>query len=224
MRIRVIAMIAAGWVLCPGALLAAERVLFNGRCVDIHATAVPFAELLDELARRTGVQVAFEGVSPRQAITVDVKCERPTDALLGILEGQGLNYVLQMSSDGIGVEKLVLIASGDKHQGDKKATAERRNFPAAEPHMTGEPEAPAEPHVAAEAMEIPEEDVAERLPPGFIHSPATVLEGPLPTGGPLRIDAQPTEGKQITFPPGFVQSPPHQLTPAPTTPPTPPER
>jgi hypothetical protein len=228
MRMRAVAIIVAGSTLWAGSVLAGERVRVNGQCVDIQAAAVPLADLLDELAQRTGVQLAFEGANPRQTITVDLKCGKPIDALLGVLEGQGLNYVVQMSPDGVRIEKLLLIA-----QGDKKSTADSRatppGFPAAgEPPMSP-PHSPPEPHMSAEATEIPEEDVAEKLPPGFVHSPATVLEGPLPPGGALRIDAQPSEGKQIMFPPGFVQSPPRELSPAgpvttpagPVTPPDP---
>jgi hypothetical protein len=207
MRFGAVVMIAAGSALLAGSLPAAERVRVNGQCVDIHAAAVPLADLLQELARRTGVQLAFEGGDPRQTITVDLKCGKPTDALLGVLEGQGLNYVMQMSPDGARAEKLVLIAEGDKNNNKKKVSTEAK------------PAAPPEPNMSAEPTEIAEEDLAEKLPPGFVHSPATVLEGPLPAGGPLRIDAQPTEGKQITFPPGFVQSTPREL--APVVPPDP---
>src|SRR5687767_14409814 len=114
MRMRAVAIIVAGSILWAGSVLAGERVRVNGQCVDIQAAAVPLADLLDELAQRTGVQLAFEGANPRQTITVDLKCGKPTDALLGVLEGQGLNYVVQMSPDGVRVEKLLLIAQGDK--------------------------------------------------------------------------------------------------------------
>lgn len=206
MRIRAVAVITAGSALVAGSLLAGERVRINGHCVDIHAAAVPLADLLDELARRTGVQLAFEGANPRQTITVDMKCGKPADALLGVLEGQGLNYVLQMSPDGARVERLVLIAHGDQ-----KPTAASGSGPSP---ATLRPPSPPEPLMSAEPTEMTDDEVAEKLPPGFVHSPATVLEGAPPAGGPLRIDAQPTEGKQITFPPGFLQSPPRELTPA----------
>jgi hypothetical protein len=182
-----------------GPVLAEERVRVDGECVSIRAAAVPLADLLDELASRTGVKLAVEGANPRQPITVDVKCGKPADAFLGVLEGQGLNYVLQMSPEGGGrVERVVLISA------DAKPPV--KSGPAAAQAPTPEP-------AISEPVEIAEEEAGEKLPPGFIHSAPTVLDGVPPPGGPLRIDAQPTEGKQITFPPGFVQSPPREMTP-----------
>src|SRR5207245_46545 len=79
--------------------------------VDVRADAAPLAEVLDRLAKQTGMKVIYDGAPPRQMISVALQGRTPAEAVLGILEGQGLNYMLQMDASGQRVQTLMMAGS-----------------------------------------------------------------------------------------------------------------
>jgi len=210
------ALLGIGALAAAAAASGEDRVRVNGACVEVHAVAVPLSDLLDELARRTGVQLTMEGGKPRQRITVDVKCGQPAEVLQGVLEGQGLNYALQMSPDGSRAASLLLIGSADQRAAaDPAAAAPAAAASGPRARLMRPPTPTTEPAPLEESEEtVTAEGETPDLPPGFVHSPPTTVEGPLATGGAMRMDAAPTEGKDVVFPPGFVQTAPREVAPA----------
>ncbi len=88
---------------------AAEvNVQSRGERVDLTATAAPLAEVLDRLARQVGMKVVYEGPAPRQLVTVTLKDRSPAEAVLSLLEGQGVNFALVSDEAGKGVRTLLL--------------------------------------------------------------------------------------------------------------------
>jgi hypothetical protein len=90
----------------PGRAEVTVRAAAGG--VDITANASPLAEVLDRLAKQTGMKVVYEGPAPRQLVTVSLLGRSPAEAVHDLLEGQGLNYALLGDSAGTGVQTLLM--------------------------------------------------------------------------------------------------------------------
>jgi hypothetical protein len=100
------ALLAAGY----GA--AQTEVRRSGDKVDVRATAAPVSEVLDRLARETGMKVSYDGPPPRARVSVTLTGVTPAQAVLSVLEGQGLNYALRMDPTGARIDTLLLVSSG----------------------------------------------------------------------------------------------------------------
>jgi len=102
-------------LLLAGSLAAAEVVIrVADDEVDVRATAAPLADVLDDLARKTGMEVVYEGSPPRHRVTLALEGRSPTEAVLGILEGQGLNYALIADVTGTQVQTLIVAGPAGK--------------------------------------------------------------------------------------------------------------
>jgi hypothetical protein len=95
-----------------------------GGHVDLTATAAPLADVLDRLARQTGMKVVYEGPAPRQLVTVSLHGRTPAETVLAVFEGLGLNYAMVADSTGASVQTLVVA-------GASSATAASGSSPAA---------------------------------------------------------------------------------------------
>ena len=84
--------------------------LTDGR-VDLSANAAPIADVLDRLSKQTGMKVVYEGPAPRQLVTLSLHGRSPAEAVLGLLEGQGLNYILIGDATGDRVQTLMMAGS-----------------------------------------------------------------------------------------------------------------
>jgi hypothetical protein len=120
-------LIVATLSLGASAASAEVMVRVSGDRVAVRATAAPLADVLDRLARQTGMAVVYEGPPPRQPVTVAFEGRSPTEAVLGLLEGQGLNYALVADPTGRHVATLVL--SGAAGTGTMTASAPTPRFP-----------------------------------------------------------------------------------------------
>src|SRR6266852_4157115 len=104
--------------LTAAALLAAAvsgaetDVRRTGDKVEVHATTAPLTEVLDRVARQTGMKVVYDGPQPRARVSLSLPPVTPAQAVLSILEGQGLNFALRMDPSGTRIETLLLVASG----------------------------------------------------------------------------------------------------------------
>lgn len=76
--------------------------------VELTARAAPLAEVLDRLGRQIGMKVLYEGAHPRQLVTLSLQGRSPVETVLGVLEGQGLNYALVSDTAGTRVETLLI--------------------------------------------------------------------------------------------------------------------
>jgi hypothetical protein len=101
-------LVAAIVFLGASAAGAEVMVRVSGDRVDVRATAAPLADVLDRLARQTGMAVVYEAPPPRQLVTIAFEGRSPTEAVLSLLEGQGLNYALVADPTGRRVATLVL--------------------------------------------------------------------------------------------------------------------
>jgi hypothetical protein len=182
---------------------------FQGR-VDVAAAAAPLADVLDRLARQTGMRIVYEGPAPRQLVTLSLVGRSPAEAVTAILEGQGLNYALVLDATATRVEKLLV--TGVEASG-ASGSSPARQFPPStiQPrHIPPEPE-PDDPPVEeppppdAASLPGPDKTQPQPNPPGSPNGPA------LPPGMP----AAPTI-------PGLTPVVPAPPAPQPTPTPPPP--
>jgi hypothetical protein len=231
-----------------GASAASAEVMVrvSGDQVAIRATATPLADVLDRLARQTGMAVVYEGPPPRQPVTIAFDGRSPAEAVLGLLEGQGLNYALVADSTGRRVATLVLSGPAGsatltaRTPGPSPALGHRpfsaipragpdaadSTFAAAdEEPFDDAPLAPDEPpEDAPEAGTAADAAAAQAVPPAPRGSSPTDLQAP--PGAP--VEAQPTPAPGRVFAPGsqgqafsaspFTPQPPASL-PFPLAPP-----
>src|SRR6185436_8005682 len=134
------------------ALLAARpgapdtEVRKAGEKLDVRANGAPVSEVLDRIARETGMKVTYDGAPPRARITVTLTGVTPAQAVLAVLEGQGLNYALRMDPKAVRIETLLMVAGSGSGASTPAPRAQAGPRPIdREPDITEpEEEAPAE--------------------------------------------------------------------------------
>src|SRR5258708_4322836 len=99
--------LASFLVALPASAADVSVSVTEGR-VDLSATAAPIADVLERLSKQTGMKVVYEGPAPRQLVTVSLHGRSPAEAVLGLLEGQGLNYILIGDASGERVQTLMM--------------------------------------------------------------------------------------------------------------------
>ena len=137
--------------------------------VEMTASAAPVAEVLDRLAKQTGMKVVYEGPAPRQLVSVSLRGRTPAEAVVDLLEGLGLNYMLIVDDTGARVRTLMMAgtassavsASSRSGPPSRAAAFSRRPAPDEEEFFE-------EPFEEEEPLEAPEEQPQiPGLPPGF---------------------------------------------------------
>jgi hypothetical protein len=148
-----------------GSPLRAEvTVKAAGGHVDITANAAPLADVLDRLARQTGMKVVYEGPAPRQLVTVSLLGRSPAQAVHDLLEGQGLNYALLGDSAGTGVQTLLMTGQASSVGGSSGSSPAAAAASAFKPR-TGAPPPMSSADTVEEVEDEPEEEpVAEPAP------------------------------------------------------------
>jgi hypothetical protein len=107
---RKVAGLALALVLAARGSAAQTDVRRAGDNLDVHVTAAPISEVLDRIARETGMKVTYDGPPPRARISVTLTAVTPAQAVIRVLEGQGLNYAMRMDPRAVRVETLLLVA------------------------------------------------------------------------------------------------------------------
>jgi hypothetical protein len=102
------ALVTASLLLFPHLGTAAVEVRVVGQSVDVQATNAPISEVLERLSRQTQMKVVYEGVPPRQMISLDLRGRTPVEAVIAALEGQGVNYAMAMDDTGTRVQTLLV--------------------------------------------------------------------------------------------------------------------
>ena len=105
------ALSAALVVLACSPLAADVEVQMAGDRVSLRAVSAPVAEVLERLARTTGMRVVYDGPVPRQSLTTTLEAREPAEAVLSLLEGLGLNYALVMDPSGMRVDQLLILGA-----------------------------------------------------------------------------------------------------------------
>lgn len=153
-----------------------------GDKLDVRVTAAPVSEVLDRIARETGMKVTYDGAPPRARVTVTLTGVTPAQAVLAVLEGQGLNYALRMDPKAVRIETLLMVAGSGSGASTPAPRAQPGPRPIdREPDITEpEEEAPSEAPVPA-----PEERRPFPFPGGPPPSgPAMPLALPTPPPAP----------------------------------------
>ena len=109
---RRVAAITTAAVLSAALGAAQTEVRRAGDKLDVRATAAAVSEVLDRIARETGMKVSYDGAPPRARISMNLTGVTPAHAVLSVLEGQGLNYALRLDPSGAKVETLLLVSGG----------------------------------------------------------------------------------------------------------------
>jgi hypothetical protein len=213
-----------GWVLVPLLALALPCTARAGIAireskgkVDVAVAAAPLADVLDRLARQTGMKIVYEGPAPRQLVTVSLLGRSPAEAVTALLEGQGLNYALVLDATATRVEQLLVAGPAAL----ASSTPARRTPPSPlRPRYV-----PPEPQVEADPFaeeDVPPPDPA--TPPAPEISPAP--SNPVPPATAPPAPPMPTPPPAPLFPSSpfnpvpVFPAPPPPPQPAPETPPT----
>jgi len=159
--------------LLAGPAAAAEiNVRVDGGRVDLSTNAAPVADVLDRLSRQTGMKVVYEGAPPRQLVSVTLAGRTPAEAVVGLLEGLGLNYMLIGDASGARVQTLMMGGAAPAAPSPRATSPS----PSTRPAPVSSPD--------AEEAEEPDEE-PERPEP----NPAAPRPGP--AGVPLPAQASP---------------------------------
>jgi hypothetical protein len=216
-------------ILALGALLAVA-VAGSAEEIDVKATpagrlslkvtASPLSEVLDRLARQTGMKVIYDGAPPRTVVRFrQVEDVTPADAVANVLEGLGVSYALRLDSTGAKVDTLLVIAA-TKAAG---SASSRPNPPS--PRLPGlasvplpvDDDAEDEPSERSEDAMNAIRDAAER--PEIVRPPTGALPGmPVPAPGQMGIPGV-TAPVMPTGPVAPLMLQPPGTTPPPSPPP-----
>lgn len=172
-------------LLAAPAARAAVEVRVTGDTVDIQAINAPLSEILDGLSRQAKIKIVYQGPPPKQLLSVDIKGRTPAQALLAVLEGQGLAYAVALDRTGTRVETL-LMAGGNNAPS-----------PNAGPPAAMRPERPPmrEPVVPEEPLEDPSLEEGEEG------------EAPPDSGRPIPPQGRPAEAPPAPAPGVFLPTP-----------------
>src|SRR5438105_2948200 len=97
-------------VLALGSVAGAAEVqvkVHDGR-MAIEAVNVPLREIIDRVASRTGMRVIYDGDPPQQVVKVSLTERSAADAVIGILEGRGVNFAVILNAAGTQVQTLLV--------------------------------------------------------------------------------------------------------------------
>lgn len=191
--------------------------------LDVTATSAPVSEVLDRIARQTGMKIVYDGAPPRSLVSVTIQGRSPVETIYGLLEGLGLNYALRTDLGGSKVDTLLLLA-GSSGGPARPAT----NTPARPPiAAVPEPDEPDDDEAAPAPAEAEVPAGQAPAPPPNIPGAAPQPNQPpsLTPAGPQSV--APTNPAFSTSPflspmtfPGPVIVPQPQPAPTPTPPPT----
>jgi hypothetical protein len=181
------------------------RSTAGGR-VSLQVGSAPLSEVLDRLARQTGMKVIYDGAPPRALVRGrHVEDVTPAEAVLNVLEGLGVGYALRFDPDGVKVDTLLVIGTAGASAGPR---------PVGAPPALRPPVGPPAPSLVVE--EEPDEDSSAGQAPNieelFSARPGREEKEQAPQMGP-------PAGPPAPFPgfPNILPAPQAPATPAPTT-------
>ena len=214
---------AGGFVLMlalSAAPVSAEvDVQYKGGLVDVRATTAPLAEVLDRLARATGMKVVQQGVTPSMLLSLSIQGRTPAEAVFGVLEGLGLNYAFVLDASGNRIETLILAGSA----GGRLVAATTAPPPTPAQRYVPQPATPPPAAGPDASDDTAEEDQGEEAAPDAEEDePAAGRPGPVPPprGSVLAPPAEPVFPSSPFAPRAPIFSP--MPEPQPTPPPKPP--
>lgn len=104
-------MLVAAWI-GPRRVSAADpEVTVGAAGAKVHIVSSSLAEAINALARAAGFEVKYDGAQPSAMLfNLDIEAASVPQALLRLLEGQGLNYGLALDATGTRVTSLLITA------------------------------------------------------------------------------------------------------------------
>jgi hypothetical protein len=209
-------------LLAAGPLRAEVDVQMKEGKVAVRCTAAPLSEVLDRLARATGMKVVQQGVTPTNLVSLRLEDRTPAEAVFGVLEGLGLNYAFVLDAAGKRVETLILAGAAGVKPTVASAT------PPPPPAQRYVPRRDIPPPAAGpdEAEDVPvDEDVPEEAEAEEEEPPAEANEAAAagPRGNVLQTPEQPVFPSSPFAPraPMFMPQPAEPADPKPAPPPKP---
>jgi hypothetical protein len=113
----------------PGFAGAGVDVQVHAGRVDLKLSGAPLSEILDQLAGTLKFQLIREAGAPNPMLpALELKDRTPVEAVLGVLDGQGVNYAITMDASGSRVESL-LLAAAKSAPAAPRATLPGRSLP-----------------------------------------------------------------------------------------------
>jgi hypothetical protein len=135
---------------------AGVEVRVEGPRVSVRAEAAPLSEVLDRLAKQLGMKLTYEGAAPRVLVSAALENRTPAEAVLGVLEGLGLDYLARMDASGTRIDALIVSTSGAS-----ASAAGSPIRPPAPPMSVGR----AIPQPADDDEDLDDEEVPDEAPP-----------------------------------------------------------
>jgi len=194
--------------IAPALAAADVAVKVNAGRVDLAATAAPLGDVLDRLARQTGMKVVYEGPVPRSLVTLTIQGRTPAEAVLSVLEGQGVNFALLADSTGAGVQTLVVA-------GSPASTAPTSPSPAAASRPSTRPRRVfgIPPGSSPEAVETAPEDGDDGQEEAALPGAGPGAEANEPAAAPNAAGAAPKQPGAPSLPPPLATSPGFSASP-----------
>ncbi len=186
------------------------EVQVNGAVVELHASAAPLSQVLERLAKQTGMELVFEGPAPQQRVTMTIRGRSPADTVLAVFEGLGMNYALVTDAAGTAVQMLVVASPTSSSSGVAKSLPSRPPVRRATQPRTLQPDLDPELEddlgMDAPFDEPPPPDEVEPLEPPV---PPGALPGVLPEVPPTVPGATPQAAPTPQPSSPFLQSIPY---------------
>jgi hypothetical protein len=212
-------MLAAAVLLASASRAEVDIQYKDGR-VALRCTAAPLSEVLDKLARSTGMKVVQQGVTPSMLLSLRLEDRTPAEAVFGVLEGLGLNYAFALDGTGDRIETLILAGAAGA-----KPTVATATPPPPSPAQRYVPRREVPPAAGPDESEAEEEPVEEADEADEGEGPEAEAEkaAPSPRGNVLQTPAQSLFPTSPFAPraPIFMPQPPDPPAPQPTPPPKP---
>lgn len=199
-----IAILLAATLAGAGVANAQVQVRSGDDGIAVSASDATLAEVLESIARAIDAELVYEGPPPTRRVTFSVVGRTPAELMLRVLDGEGIDYALQLDAAGRSVAKLV-IASTASASGARRPPPAPAPAPEAEPAPVAFPDVPSAsqrtsrgPFPVAtpeEDAQDPEDEAADPAePPDAAPAPTPLRPaGPLVFPGPLALPRPETE-------------------------------
>jgi hypothetical protein len=188
-----------------GSARSDTRVLLDGGRVSIHAESARLAEVLSRFGQVTGTEIVFQSAQPEQLVSVGIETDSEAEALMRLLEGQGVNYVLRLDPTGREVEMIIITAkaaaAGSPPPGAIGARRPLISQERAPEEVEQTFEVIEEPDPAALSGSVPERQTNTVFGPAQPEAPAAAsYPGMVPGAAPSQSSPSPSSPSPSAFP------------------------
>jgi hypothetical protein len=200
----------------PSARAGEIQIRANGDRIDVAATSAPVADILARIAQQTGMKIVYDGPQPRQILSVSLIARTPAEAVLGVLEGLGLNYALRMDRTGTSIDTLLMYGATTTAARPAATPVPPQTQPAPFTRPPFQP--PGQPGQPPPQRDEPEQEDQEPEPqnPALGQPTPTPPPGPQNFSGPIPGPGQPGSPFNPALGPLTLPTPQPTPTPGPS--------